>query len=193
MITSVCLNRRASPTCEAETPALRSQIPGPTGLPSHRSTVRTEARTANPRHHSLFADRLRRCHVTPGSPLFFFLSPLRADGAAGCPSGQRERSVKPSAQPTQVQVLHLPHQQKQPSHQRKRGAGAVLVCPAVSGCHRRSTADRSQCVPTGINPWLPPKSAAWPHHPGRGCHRPDGAHPRCVPPTRRPGAPAPPR
>src|SRR5271170_4671470 len=31
---------------------------------------------------------------------------------AGCPSGQRERSVKPSAQPTLVRTQHLPHPAK---------------------------------------------------------------------------------
>src|SRR5271165_6963385 len=33
---------------------------------------------------------------------------------AGCPSGQRERSVKPSAQPTLVRTQHLPHAAKTP-------------------------------------------------------------------------------
>src|SRR5260370_27164099 len=38
------------------------------------------------------------------------LHPAVLDGrlTAGCPSGQRERSVKPSAQPTLVRTQHLP-------------------------------------------------------------------------------------
>lgn len=99
----------------------------------------------------------RRCHVTPRSPLFFLMSPLRADDAAGCPSGQRERSVKPSAQPTQVQVLHLPHQQEEARHQRKRGVGPLVVCPALYGWRRRSTARRGQYAAkfrSSPGPWL---------------------------------------
>ena len=34
---------------------------------------------------------------------------------AGCPSGQRERSVKPSAQPTLVRTQHLPPLAEKPS------------------------------------------------------------------------------
>lgn len=72
----------------------------------------------------------------------------RAEDTAGCPSGQRERSVKPSAQPTQVRTLHLPHQQEEARHQRKRGDGPLALCPAVHGCHRRSTVDRSHRFPS---------------------------------------------
>lgn len=62
-----------------------------------------------------------------------------SDDTAGCPSGQRERSVKPSAQPTQVRTLHLPHQQKSPltSMNMVRGLfSCVRLCPAVNGALR---------------------------------------------------------
>ncbi len=36
-----------------------------------------------------------------------------SSGLAGCPSGQRERSVKPSASPTLVRTQHLPQQDQQ--------------------------------------------------------------------------------
>src|SRR5215207_6153139 len=40
--------------------------------------------------------------------LFVPASGLDHAGLAGCPSGQRERSVKPSASPTLVRTQHLP-------------------------------------------------------------------------------------
>src|SRR5690606_4269002 len=47
-----------------------------------------------------------------------------SDDTAGCPSGQRERSVKPSAQPTQVQILDLPPAGEEASDQQKCGSEA---------------------------------------------------------------------
>src|SRR5207245_11761410 len=50
---------------------------------------------------------------------------------AGCPSGQRERSVKPSAQPTLVRTQHLPPPAKTARWLRKRGpAGRFLLVTA---------------------------------------------------------------
>src|SRR5690349_4766196 len=43
-----------------------------------------------------------------------FSEPRVAAAKAGCPSGQRERSVKPSAQPTLVRTQHLPPPAKTP-------------------------------------------------------------------------------
>src|SRR5579864_9109052 len=56
---------------------------------------------------------------------------------AGCPSGQRERSVKPSAQPTLVRTQHLPHPAKTPRWLRKRGPVGrfLLVTPCISVGH----------------------------------------------------------
>src|SRR6266496_923943 len=56
---------------------------------------------------------------------------------AGCPSGQRERSVKPSAQPTLVRTQHLPPPAKTAPGLRKRSpAGrSLLVTACISVCH----------------------------------------------------------
>ena len=55
-----------------------------------------------------------------------------ADGLqAGCPSGQRERSVKPSAQPTLVRTQHLPPPAETAPWLRKRTRGAVSSYHAV--------------------------------------------------------------
>src|SRR5215471_3219947 len=62
---------------------------------------------------------------------------------AGCPSGQRERSVKPSAQPTQVRTLDLPPPAKTAPDQRIRGPGLILFCAVARGCERRCA---SGCV-----------------------------------------------
>ena len=59
----------------------------------------------------------------------------RAEDTAGCPSGQRERSVKPSAQPTQVRTLHLPHAVS--AAQRPSGASS-----AFQGCAARCRSER---------------------------------------------------
>src|SRR6266568_8641101 len=63
---------------------------------------------------------------------------------AGCPSGQRERSVKPSAQPTLVRTQHLPPPAKTAPDQCfcRRGlrllvSGCVRLRPAVYGWPRR--------------------------------------------------------
>src|SRR5215467_11817676 len=55
---------------------------------------------------------------------------------AGCPSGQRERSVKPSAQPTLVRTQHLPPAANMPSELDRPGSGLILPCAAAcgSGC-----------------------------------------------------------
>src|SRR5882724_8089110 len=59
---------------------------------------------------------------------------------AGCPSGQRERSVKPSAQPTLVRTQHLPPPAKTAPGLRKRGLVGrfLLVTPCIRVCHRGS-------------------------------------------------------
>ena len=56
---------------------------------------------------------------------------------AGCPSGQRERSVKPSAQPTLVRTQHLPPPAKTARWLRKRGPAGrfLLVTPCIRVCH----------------------------------------------------------
>ena len=56
---------------------------------------------------------------------------------AGCPSGQRERSVKPSAQPTLVRTQHLPPSAETAPWLRKRARGAVfvLVTSRIRVCH----------------------------------------------------------
>ena len=62
---------------------------------------------------------------------------------AGCPSGQRERSVKPSAQPTLVRTQHLPPPAKTARLLRKRGPAGrfLLVTPCISACHCGSMHD----------------------------------------------------
>ena len=56
---------------------------------------------------------------------------------AGCPSGQRERSVKPSAKPTMVRTHHLPPPAKTVRTLRKRGPAGrfLLVTPCISVGH----------------------------------------------------------
>src|SRR5579859_4091804 len=56
---------------------------------------------------------------------------------AGCPSGQRERSVKPSAQPTLVRTQHLPPPAKTAPGLRKRGPAGrfLLLTPCIRVCH----------------------------------------------------------
>ena len=63
--------------------------------------------------------------------------PPGADGTAGCPSGQRERSVKPSAKPTMVRTHHLPPPAKTVRTLRKRGPAGrfLLVTPCISVGH----------------------------------------------------------
>ena len=80
------------------------------------------ARRRSVRHPS--SQRARR-------PLFFTVPPRRHE--AGCPSGQRERSVKPSAQPSMVRIHHLPHQPKPAPDQEKRGQGLVSSYAVVRG------------------------------------------------------------
>lgn len=61
----------------------------------------------------------------------------RASGVtAGCPSGQRERSVKPSAQPTLVRTQHPPPPHRTAPDQHEHGPGVVLL----SFWHRQSDA-----------------------------------------------------
>ena len=59
----------------------------------------------------------------------------RAHGGiqAGCPSGQRERSVKPSATPSVVRIHHLPPPAKTARVAEFSATRAVLLCPAM--CH----------------------------------------------------------
>src|SRR5215469_12032956 len=55
---------------------------------------------------------------------------------AGCPSGQRERSVKPSAQPTQVRTLDLPPPAKTARDRgilRARGPSCVVSSSVIFG------------------------------------------------------------
>src|SRR5215472_5298865 len=59
---------------------------------------------------------------------------------AGCPSGQRERSVKPSAQPTLVRTQHLPPAARTPPDQRRSALVLILPSPVVSGWNRRPAA-----------------------------------------------------
>src|SRR6266496_2876485 len=67
---------------------------------------------------------------------------------AGCPSGQRERSVKPSAQPTLVRTQHLPLPAKTARWLRKRAQRAVsFLSRRVSV---RVTAGRCMAVCTYI-------------------------------------------
>src|SRR5271166_4390970 len=69
-----------------------------------------------------------------------FSEPPALRHTAGCPSGQRERSVKPSAQPTLVRTQHLPPPAKTARSLRKRGPAGrfLLVPPCVIVCRRRS-------------------------------------------------------
>ena len=62
--------------------------------------------------------------------------PLSCTCTAGCPSGQRERSVKPSAQPTLVRIQHLPHVQSpvQRACPRTRRALGPRISQSVDLC-----------------------------------------------------------
>ncbi len=85
--------------------------------------------------------RLKRIRLTVRSGLgLSFSVPLALRQTAGCPSGQRERSVKPSAQPTLVRTQHLPPPAKTARSLRKRGPAGrfLLVPPCVIVCRCRS-------------------------------------------------------
>jgi hypothetical protein len=92
------------------------------------------ARTWGSRHKGI------RLTVRSGLGLSFSVPPALRQ-TAGCPSGQRERSVKPSAQPTLVRTQHLPPPAKTARWLRKRGpAGRFpLVPPCVIVCRHRSS------------------------------------------------------
>src|SRR5208282_2660529 len=66
-----------------------------------------------------------------------FSEPPALRHTAGCPSGQRERSVKPSAQPTLVRTQHLPPPAKTARWLRKRDPGGrfLLVTPCIRVRH----------------------------------------------------------
>jgi hypothetical protein len=54
-------------------------------------------------------------------------------------SGREDRSVKPSASPTQVRTLDLPHQRKRPLSCGNAARRAVfLLSPGIRVCHRGS-------------------------------------------------------
>jgi hypothetical protein len=61
----------------------------------------------------------------------------RGRHTAGCPSGQRERSVKPSAQPTLVRTQHLPHPGETARWLRKRSPAGrfLLLTPCIRVRH----------------------------------------------------------
>jgi hypothetical protein len=65
------------------------------------------------------------------------LSRAVAAATAGCPSGQRERSVKPSAQPTLVRTQHLPPPAKTARLLRILALAGrfLLVTPCIKVCH----------------------------------------------------------
>jgi hypothetical protein len=69
-----------------------------------------------------------------------FSVPLGLAAMAGCPSGQRERSVKPSAKPSLVRTQHLPHPGETARSLRKRGPAGrfLLVTPCITMRHRGS-------------------------------------------------------
>src|SRR3954468_13512152 len=70
----------------------------------------------------------------PGGAVRRSCTLLRYHRTAGCPSGQRERTVNPSAQPTKVRILHPPRIATTAPDQ--FWSGAV----AVSGGSRRAGA-----------------------------------------------------
>src|SRR4051812_23094837 len=89
------------------------------------------------------------------TPRPFALPGYPSARTAGCPSGQRERSVKPPAQPTLVRTQHLP-----PSVEARVRAGLDLgLAPRPSGSRPfvepskaspRSAAERETSRP-GLN------------------------------------------
>ena len=86
--------------------------------------------------------RLKCSRLTVRSRLgLSFSEPPALRHTAGCPSGQRERSVKPSAQPTLVRTQHLPPPAKTARSLRKRGPAGrfLLVPPCVIVCRCRSS------------------------------------------------------
>jgi hypothetical protein len=107
---------------------------------------------------------------------------------AGCPSGQRERSVKPSAQPTLVRTQHLPHPAIMPASWIFLASGLFRLCAgvcrlvpagaAVSGdprtysgrgpdrwdgrCdHWSSTDGHGRAAPTGCSGWTCTAETGW--------------------------------
>src|SRR5215475_2885339 len=92
---------------------------------SWRSSLETMSKKEScaataPRLDAISADRHAERALTQGQPVsripltvrsrlgLSFWMPPALRHTAGCPSGQRERSVKPSAQPTLVRTQHLP-------------------------------------------------------------------------------------
>ncbi len=68
----------------------------------------------------------------PAGPLSFTV-PSTGRHQAGCPSGQRERSVKPSASPSQVRILDLPPPVEMPTELGKLQPALILPGAAVCG------------------------------------------------------------
>jgi hypothetical protein len=66
---------------------------------------------------------------------------------AGCPSGQRERSVKPSAKPTLVRTQHLPPPAETAHDQRRRGQGLIMPGAVMCGRGRAYAGGCAQYVP----------------------------------------------
>src|SRR5215468_5222556 len=66
---------------------------------------------------------------------------------AGCPSGQRERSVKPSAQPTLVRTQHLPPRPETTLDLRIRRSRLFGACAVARGLGPPYAAGCAQCVP----------------------------------------------
>ena len=54
------------------------------------------------------------------------------------------KTVCSREQAPQVRTLHLPHQQEEARHQRKRGDGPLSLCPVASGWLWRSTTARAE-------------------------------------------------
>ncbi len=112
---------------------------GPRRIPRGRSSELSRALVGRPTC-PVGARPDNRFQVRADHPLF---SVMRRDehvaaAQAGCPSGQWERTVNPSALPSKVRILDLPHGEKAPVTSTNAGHRGLLAFPVVHGCSRVS-------------------------------------------------------
>src|SRR5689334_1196414 len=114
---------------------------------SCRSTLLTTSKEESAMGPTVLTRARPRSPVRPPPVPCILLHRRRHDRrTAGCPSGQRERSVKPPAQPTLVRTQHLPPPARQrcppSSEPLSAPAAGALLCPATSDPHRPPPAVR---------------------------------------------------
>src|SRR6266545_1143218 len=123
------------------------------GYPPRRPPVEAPTPTGRPPGGVPVGEGPCQACILPRVP-----SALRSTTLAGCPSGQRERSVKPSAQPTLVRTQHpppQPHSSKTPAQRPRmttlRGLTHVQSRPALTS-HLLLSAEHARNGPGPVRP-----------------------------------------